>query len=33
VEPGELVRFVFGLQANEFRGERRLDLVIEARVS
>lgn len=33
VEPRELAHFVFGLQANEFRGERRLDLVIEARVN
>ncbi len=33
VGPGETARFVFGLQANEFRGERRLDLVIEARVN
>ena len=33
VGTGEMAHFVFGLQANEFRGERRLDLVIEARVN
>jgi single-stranded-DNA-specific exonuclease len=32
LERGESARFVYGLRLNDFRGERRLDLVIEARV-
>ena len=32
LERGESAHFVYGLRLNEFRGERRLDVVIEARV-